>query len=385
MLVQNKKIAIVGGGMGGLTLARLLQMQNVNVKVYERDVNREVRVQGTPLDLHEDSGLEAIKRAGLLEEFYKKHRPMASRMKVLDKTFSVKFSDHDKEQSTSEIRPEIDRAPLRDILLDCLKPDTIVWNSHFVSMEKEKNGWILHFKNGTNVYADLVIAADGANSRVRSYLTTEKPVYAGVTLIEGTIYNAEKNAPKLFEFAKGGKVMAFSNEQMLTYGTKGDGTLMFIASSRMPENWITESSIDFKNKDQVFEWFKKIYAGWSDQWDELFTSDEAYFIPRPQYYFLLNQTWETQENLTMLGDAAHRMPPFAGKGANLAMQDAFELAECLTNERNSDIKTVLSHFEKQMQQRAAEATKETLENMEKLHSKIALESLLQMFSTGSES
>ena len=73
MLTDNKKIAIVGGGMAGLTLARLLQMKQADVRVYERDVNREVRVQGSTLDLHEGSGLEAMKRAGLLEEFYKHH------------------------------------------------------------------------------------------------------------------------------------------------------------------------------------------------------------------------------------------------------------------------------------------------------------------------
>ena len=49
MMIQDKKIAIVGGGPGGLTLARLLELKNVEVKVYERDINKEVRVQGATL------------------------------------------------------------------------------------------------------------------------------------------------------------------------------------------------------------------------------------------------------------------------------------------------------------------------------------------------
>ena len=69
MLLQNKQVAIVGGGPGGLTLARLLQLQNVNVKVYERDLNKNARVQGSLLDLHNDSGLAAIRKADLFEEF----------------------------------------------------------------------------------------------------------------------------------------------------------------------------------------------------------------------------------------------------------------------------------------------------------------------------
>jgi 2-polyprenyl-6-methoxyphenol hydroxylase-like FAD-dependent oxidoreductase len=380
MLVQNKQIAIVGGGMAGLTLARLLQMQNADVKVYERDFNREVRVQGSTLDLHEGSGLEAMKRAGLLDEFYKHHRPLASKMRLVDKSLNIKFDDHDFAKITAENRPEIDRAPLRDILLNSLKPTIVVWNSHFTSMEKQDNGWLLHFKNGTSAYADLVIAADGANSKIRPYISNSKTIYSGITLIEGNIYNAEKNVPKLFEFAKGGKVMAFDNEQFVGYGTKEDDSVMFVVNFKTPENWLTQSEIDFKNREQVFAWFKKEFADWSDEWHEFFTNDDVCFIPRPQYYFALNQTWDTQENLTMIGDAAHRMPPFAGEGANVAMQDAFELTECLTNNKFTDIKTAISHFEKGMIARGAEATQETLENTEKMFSKTGLEQMMAFFS-----
>lgn len=379
MLVQDKAIAIVGGGIGGLTLARLLQLQNARVKVYERDLNREVRVQGSTLDLHEGTGLEAMKRAGLLDEFYKYHRPVASRMRIADKDLNVLFDDHGSETTIAEHRPEIDRAPLREILLNSLKPGTVAWNSQFVSMKNQNEGWLLHFANGTTAYADLVIAADGANSRLRPYLSDEKPVYSGVTLIEGNIYQAAKNTPRLFEFSDGGKVMAFGNEQTLLYGTKGDGSIMFVASFKVPEDWLKQSGIDFTNREGVYTWFKKAYSGWASEWDEFFTNDNVSFIPRPQYYFASDQSWPTQHNLTMLGDAAHRMPPFAGEGANVAMQDSFELAGCLTDLRFTDLKTAIAHFEKDMQQRGAVATQETLENTERMHSPAALEEMLGFF------
>lgn len=379
MLLQNKQIAIVGGGPAGLALANLLQMERVDVKVYERDVNREVRVQGATLDLHEGTGLEALKRAGLLDEFYKNHRPVASKMRLTDGLLNIAFDDHDFATFTSETRPEIDRAPLRNMLLNRLKPGTVVWDSHFVSMKKEKNGWRLHFKNGTNAYADMVIAADGANSTVRPYLSNIKPIYSGITLIEGNIYNAGKYAPKLFAFAKGGKVMAFDDERFVGYGTKGDGSIMFVANFKTHENWLAESGIDFNNKEQVLEWFKQEFANWSDEWHEFFTNDAVYFIPRPQYYFPLDQSWETQENLTMIGDAAHRMPPYAGEGANVALQDAFELAECLTGNQFADIKTAIAHFEKEMIARGAEATKDTLENSERMFSKTGLKQMSAFF------
>lgn len=379
MLVQDKQIAVVGGGPAGLAVARLLQLKGVNVKVYERDKSRDVRVQGATLDLHEGTGLEALKRAGLLDEFYKNHRPVASKMRLVNKSLTIAFDDHDFATVTAETRPEIDRAPLRDMLVDSLKPGTVVWDSHFISMEKENTGWRLYFKNGTDAYADLVIAADGANSRVRPYLSKVKPVYSGITLIEGNIYDAEKHAPKLFSFAKGGKVMAFDDEQFIGYGTKGDGSIMFVVNFKTPENWLTQSGIDFNDKEQVLAWFTNEFAGWSDEWHEFFTNDAVYFIPRPQYYFPFDQTWETQENLTMIGDAAHRMPPYAGEGANVALQDAFELAACLTDSEFPDIKTAISAFEKEMVARGAAATKDTLENSERMFSKTGLEQMSAFF------
>ncbi|MNQ71172.1 FAD-dependent urate hydroxylase [compost metagenome] len=394
MLLKNKKVAIIGGGMGGLMLTRLLQLQNINVKVYERDLNSEVRVQGAPLDLHEDSGLIAMKQANLLDEFYKNIRPNASKARIVDQNFELKFDEHsiikessqtnsennlDLLQDISKPRPEIDRSVLRNILLNSLAPDSIIWNNQFTSMEKENEGWRLHFKNKTSVYADLVIAADGANSKVRSYISTEKPIYSGITMIEGTIYNAKENAPALFDFSKGGKVLAFGMEQTIMYGTKGDGSLMFLLSSKIPENWIKENHLDFKNKQKIFEWFKEVYRDWGSEWDELFESNELYFIPRPQYYFPFNQSWATLKNITMIGDAAHKMPPFAGKGANLALLDAVELTDCLTNNQFPDMKTAISYFEKQMLERAAIALENTLKNGEQLHSENALEKLLTIF------
>src|ERR1700759_2139449 len=95
MLLQNKNVAIIGGGPGGLTLARLLQIKGVQVKVYERDVNRDVRVQGATLDLHQDSGLLALAEGLLLDAFKANYRPGADRMLVVDRDANVHFSDHD--------------------------------------------------------------------------------------------------------------------------------------------------------------------------------------------------------------------------------------------------------------------------------------------------
>ena len=170
MLLQNKKIAIVGGGPGGLTLARLLQLEGVNVKVYERDINKDARVQGSTLDLHQESGLAALRKAKLFDEFNKNFLVGADKMVIVNERAEIFFSDHETKQDKNfgyeHFRPEIDRGVLRKILLESLQKGTIVWNCHFISMEKQNQGWLLHSKDGTNAYSDIVIAADGANSKM---------------------------------------------------------------------------------------------------------------------------------------------------------------------------------------------------------------------------
>lgn len=378
-MIQDKKIAIVGGGPGGLTLARLLEVKNAEVKVYERDINKEVRVQGAALDLHEESGLEALRRAGLMASFKAHYRPNAGKLKVIDKNLTIYLDEHAEENSHSEDRPEIDRTPLRKILLESLQPDMVVWDSHFLSMEKHHEGWLLHFKNGTSHYADIVIAADGANSKIRPYVTHIQPIYSGVTMVEGNIYHAETNAPKIWKLVNGGKVFALDNEQTLLFSTKEDGTLTFYTGCNTDEHWVKDSGIDFTQKQQVADWFKKEYSSWNEIWQELFETDEISIIPRPQYHYPLDQKWKTLPNLTLLGDAAHRMPPYAGEGVNMAMQDAYELAESLTNDEFKDIKTAISSYENKMLERASEVTRLTLENTVLMHSENAIKNLMKVF------
>ncbi len=122
--MDGKKIAIVGGGPGGLTLARLLQQSGAHVLVYERDSSRDARVQGSALDLHGDSGLAALEAAGLMEAFWSNHRPDLDRLRLTDSNGRV-LHDHPRTMSGPGKRPEIERGPLRDLLLDSLRPGTV--------------------------------------------------------------------------------------------------------------------------------------------------------------------------------------------------------------------------------------------------------------------
>ena len=376
-LIKNKKIAIVGGGPGGLTLARLLQISGADVKVYERDLSKDARKQGATLDLHEEYGLKALREAGLMEAFTANFRPGAEQLHIMDKQASTLFKDQPK---TAEGigRPEIDRGPLQQILLDSLEPGTVVWNSHFEALTPLDGSWKLTFKNGLFALADLVIAADGANSKLRRYITPVNAFYTGITVVEGTVYHSETASPGIHKLLNGGKIFAMGDDKLLVVSSKGDGSLVFYTSHKTDESWSRKTGIDFSDKTQVLDWFKAEYVGWNSVYQELFENAAVPFVIRPMYSMPLDQTWETLPNLTILGDAAHLMPPFAGEGVNMAMLDALELSNCLMGNDFADLQMAISAYEQQMRKRAAVADRESLESSDALHSPDAISFIMQV-------
>lgn len=366
-----KKIAIVGGGPGGLTLARLLQVKGyTSVKVYERDMNKEARVQGATLDLHEESGLAALQEGLLMEPFIANYRPGADKIRIMNKDGHIIADEHAGEKD--ETRPEIDRGPLRKILLESLAEDTVVWDSQFTGMEKSGNGWLLNFKNGTTVYADIVVGADGANSRIRPFITPIKPFFVGMTALEGSVYDAENLVPEMFELVKGGKLFIFGDSKTLIVSAKGDGTLSFYAGFKSAADWAL--------KGDVVEWYRTEFKGWAPVYETLFENVSGGLIPRPQYCMPLDQDWEALPNVTMLGDAAHLMPPYAGEGVNMAMLDALELSRCLV--RESDVHKAIAEYEREMRKRASATAAMTLEQTEVLHSPGAVQRMMEITGGG---
>ncbi|MGI4821096.1 MAG: FAD-dependent oxidoreductase [Janthinobacterium lividum] len=384
MYLQDKQIAIVGGGPGGLTLARLLQQHGASVTVYERDLDRHVRVQGATLDLHHESGLAALREAGLLDAFKATYRPGADKLRLTDQHATIVYDDHTEAQAATfgdaHFRPEIDRGPLRELLLDSLQPNTVVWNSHLVAVTPHGLAWQLTFANGTAATADIIIGADGANSKIRPLVTPIRPFYSGVMVVEGAVYDVAQHAPRISQLLQGGKIFAMGHEKTLIVSSKGDGSIAFYMGFKAPEGWAHDSGLDFHSATHMQAWFKQAFAGWASLWEELFASNTASCVPRPQYCMPLTQIWAAQPNITLLGDAAHLMPPYAGEGVNMAMLDALELSTCLTSAQFPSLQAAIAHYERHMRQRASAVAQETLEQTEALHSPHALAHLLGLFS-----
>lgn len=375
--LMQKQIAIIGGGPGGLTLARLLQMKGARVTVYERDRHENARPKGATLDLHEESGLRAVREAGLTEAFEANYRPGADLLRIVDQHAGILFDDHERTVS-DRTRPEIDRGPLQKLLLESLAPGTVTWDRQALSLTPTGTGWTIGFHQGEPVYADIVIVADGANSRLRAYLTPVRPFYSGIMIVEGLVPDAAARVPALHKLMKGGKVFALGDSKSLIASSKGDGSLAFYTGCALSETWIQDSGIDFNDKEQVLSWFRKAYTGWDPLWEGLFREAATPLIPRPQYCMPFDQDWEPLSNLTMLGDAAHLMPPYAGEGVNMAMLDAVELSACLTSEQFADTRSAIAHYEKEMRRRAAQTAADTMESTKALHSPDAVAWMLDI-------
>ena len=382
MLLQDKKVAIIGGGPGGLTLARLLQQKGTDVTVYERDAAPHVRPQGSSLDLHHGTGLKALAAAGLLNEFKQQYRPGADKMRLLNAQLEVLLDDHaeptNQDFGDEHFRPEIDRGPLRDLLVASLHEGTVVWNARFMEMQPAGEGWEIQFENGSRAYADVVVAADGANSKVRKYLTIVPPVYGRMTFLEGNIPQAQQQAPALWQLVNGGSLFALEKGQTVSFLTKGNGTLQFWIWLEKPEDWLATSGIDFSNQAAVAAWFAQEFSTWSPQWQQLFTPATLAIVPRRTYYYPQDQPWPTQPNLTMLGDAAHRMPP-NGEGVNQAMADALDLYEALCGGQFDTIGQAIDSFEQTMAKRVAIVAVETRQLLEMMHAENNQQLFLDFF------
>lgn len=383
-LLQNKEIAIVGGGPGGLTLARLLQLKGASVKVYERDFSQEARVQGAIVDLHFESGLKVMEAADLMDAFKANYMPGADKFRLLDKDGNICFDEYNQGTQAGfgdeHFRPEIDRGVLRNMLIAALLPDTIIWDRQFVTMVAVNNAWELRFENGTTATADIVIGAEGYRSGVRAYVTDIKALYSGATIIQGEIDDPENACPEMYALVDNANLTVMGIGKTIAAQPRGDGGLTFYASSLYPEDWIETSGIDFNHSEEVSAYLVKYYEGWSPLFFTLFKACR-HFVPRPLKYFPLDQNWDAKPNLTLIGDAAHLMPP-SGEGVNTAMLDALDLCECFTSGEFQNIQAAIAAYEKRMLARAAVLGQEALEGIKDFSapSEESIKKFIQQFS-----
>ncbi|KAK4545648.1 hypothetical protein LTR36_002601 [Oleoguttula mirabilis] len=342
------KIAIIGAGPGGLTLARLLQQNNIPCTIYESEKDRHTRDQGGTLDLHPKAGQRALREAGLFEEFTKYARPEGDAHKLVRHDGHVLWNDNKLGANAQtpppgeadDNKPEIDRNRLRQILLDSLQPDVVQWDRKVSRIEADPRAktskYTIYFADGSKeADIELVVGADGAWSKVRPLLTDATPFYSGVTGIELWATDVTEKHPWLCEYVGQGSCFMFDDGRAIMAQRNGNDSLRVYACVRQPETWADDCGIDWSDRDGAREAvIRDYFADCSDDLKRLVRESRDELIVRKMYMLPVGITWPSCPGVTLLGDAAHLMTPFAGVGVNVAMADALVLARSLIKKKD---------------------------------------------------
>ncbi|MEV4180462.1 NAD(P)/FAD-dependent oxidoreductase [Streptosporangium canum] len=384
---MRHRIAVVGSGPAGLTFARVLHRHGHPVTVLERDPAPDARPPGGTLDLHEKMGQLALGKAGLLAGFQALSRPEGQAMRILDAD-GVVLRDW-QPRPGDQANPEIDRGQLRDLLLG---PLDVQWGRGVTEVVPgTRDGVLVLFADGRQETFDLVIGADGAWSRVRPAISSATPHYTGVTLVETSLDDVDTRHPDLARLIGDGSIAVYGVNRALVAQRNSGGHVKVYAQFRAPLDWHTnldrhmglnrradldagmeagmeagmDAGLDLADVEAVRSSLLALFDGWADPVLDLLRHGTA-FVHRPLYVLPVSHTWAHVPGVTLLGDAAHLMPPL-GVGANLAMLEGAELAESVAAVPGpGELDGVVHAFEEQMWARAGRWAKITMAGLDRL-------------------
>jgi len=337
-----KTVTIIGAGLGGLTLARVLHVHGIPATIYEADPSEDARTQGGQLDIHPDDGQRALEAAGLTEEFRSIIHAGGEALRALDPQGAVLLEQPD--EGTAG-RPEVLRGDLRRILLDSLPDGVVQWGRKVAGVRPLGDGrHELTFADGSTVTAGLLVGADGAWSKIRPLLSAATPEYVGTTFIETYLYDADERHAATAAAVGAGAMYALTPGKGIVAHREAGNILHTYVELTRPAEWI--AGIDFTDAAAATARVAAEFDGWAPELTALITDGETAPIPRAIYTLPDGHRWDRVPGVTLLGDAAHLMPP-SGEGANLAMFDGAELGKAIAA-HPGDIEAALTAYEQAM-------------------------------------
>lgn len=336
------QVTIVGAGLGGLLLARVLHLRCIDSTIYEADASAQTRTQGGQLDIHVEDGQAALAAAGLTEAFRAIIHEGGEATRVLDRNGAVVFEQAD---DGTGGRPEILRGDLRKILLESLPADAVRWGKRLNEVTPLGGGrHALTFEDGSTVTSELLVGADGAWSKVRPLVSAVTPAYVGTSFVETYLYDADAKHPAAAEAVGGGGLMALAPGQGILAHREAGATLHAYVALNRPAEWFAD--IDFTDPAGARARIVAEFADWSPTLTAMITDGETAPVLRMLHALPTGHRWDRMPGVTLLGDAAHLAPP-AGEGANLALFDGAELARAII-EHSGDVEAALGAYEAAM-------------------------------------
>jgi len=346
---MSTTVTIIGAGLGGLVLARVLHLHGIRATIFEAEPSVEARTQGGQLDIHEHDGQLALEAAGLTAEFRAIIHAGGEASRVLDPHGAVLFDEPD--GGTGQ-RPEVLRGDLRRILLESLPAQTIQWGKKLVGTSPRGDGrHELTFEDGSTANTELLVGADGAWSKVRPLLSDAKPEYVGTTFIETYLYDVDQRHAATAAAVGSGAMYALTPGKGIVAHREAGNILHTYVELERPAEWV--AGIDFTDASAATARVAAEFDGWAPALTALITDGETAPMPRMIYALPDGHRWGRVPGVTLLGDAAHLMPP-SGDGANLAMFDGAELGKAIAAHPD-DIEAALAAYEDALFPRSASA------------------------------
>ncbi|MDY0988278.1 NAD(P)/FAD-dependent oxidoreductase [Flavobacterium sp. CFBP9031] len=382
-------VAIIGAGIGGVALAVACLHRGISFTIYERDSNFDARSQGYGLTLQQASkamkGLGITSLGGVIST---KHIVHNTEGKILGEWGTRKWLETAIKTPTKRTNIHIARQSLRFALLEQLGGNnTIQWGHQLIDLTASENGVKLNFQvNGEikTAKADLVIGADGIRSAVRKLIIGEEAtplryldciVILGIcplSSLEGLSSDLLDGAT-IFQTANG-------NERIYVMPYTAD-SVMWQLSFPMSEEEARELSA---KGPQALKEEACRRTQWHTPIPQILQATQENLISGYPVYdreLLSSELLGKNQNITLIGDAAHPMSPFKGQGANQALLDALKLARKISKGCNAKSKwkerglreCVLNDFESEMLERSATKVQGSADAAQFLHSEIILQ------------
>ena len=359
--MSNKtlRVGIVGGGIGGVALARALRLRGIDAHVFERasafgEIGAGVQMTPNAAKVLRALGLgDALARIGFLPNAMVGRNWDNARelfrtplREVCPRLFGADFW-------------HVHRADLHAILCEGIPADRVRFNVACTGVTQNAGKAVAHFSDGTQFEADLIVGADGIHSAVRDSLWDKTASqYTGHMCWRALVPVEQHPLPFVSpdaSFWMGPKA------HIVTYYVKGGAAVNIVAVNESAE-WVTESWTEPSTREELLG----AYEGWHENIVRLFEKTDAQQIFKWGLFDRDPMAQWSQGNVTLLGDAAHPMLPFLSQGAAMAIEDAYVLAAALSH-FGGDLDGALRAYEAERRPRTARVQLEARERGRTYH------------------
>jgi 2-polyprenyl-6-methoxyphenol hydroxylase-like FAD-dependent oxidoreductase len=387
--MNEHTVAVIGGGLGGLCLANGLKKSGIRVAVYERDPSPESRPQGYRIHIN-PQGSTALYQClppHLWDLFQSTGGDFSQGFGIVTEQLHALFNFGRGSGAADSIarHRSISRITLRRILLAGLK-DEVKFDKQFSHYE-EDGPIVAHFEDGSTARADVLIAADGVNSRVRKqYLPHAEPIDTGVVgiggklpltdgvmalaphfLLDGPVMVVPPAPCSMFMamWKRSGKAVQTLRQLGIEGPLPGDEDYLLLALGGRPDFFGLDPQSDPMSGNTLKEVLRRTTEGWHPNLRKLVAMlNEDQLFLNPIRTSQAPIPWSSTR-ITLLGDAIHSMTPYRGVGGNIALQDAALLTSQLTQvqEGRKSLLAAISEYEVSMRQYAFAAVADSLKAM----------------------